>query len=102
MALEKIERRGKFGGVKAHLSGPECTRLLELRKKWKLGDPSWQKGALEFVLDLSKEVKNLLKEYPNLLEDRTPEEVEAALLKDNKKIEEQLSTMKSGKDCKKV
>ena len=29
MAIEKIECRGKYSGVKAHLSGEECEAVLE-------------------------------------------------------------------------
>ena len=109
MALEKIERRGKWGGVKAHLSGPECQRLLDWREKYKkqknngeypsadLSDTSF-----EFVKDLSKSIKGLLEEDPKLLEDRTEDQVKESLLKDKRKIEEQLQTMESGADWKKV
>src|SRR3990167_2779716 len=104
MALEKIERRGKYAGVKAHLSGPECQRLLDWREKYKKAREKGQlldfpvesitKDALDFCKDLSKHINNLLAEDPNLLKDREPEQVQEALLKDQAKISEQLATIK--------
>ena len=102
MALEKIEKRGKYAGVKAHLSGPECQMLLDWRKKAKQEGIIDTNTAVKFVKDLAKAIDGLQQEYPDLLKDREPEEVEAALKKDAAKIAEQLAALNKGKDWKQV
>ena len=110
--MEKIEPRGKYAGVKIHLNGEECQRLLDWRKRWKaaakLKTDSTIKAladaqeAIEFTKEVAKAIEKLLIERPDLLQDRTEEQVAAALQKDKDKIEAQQAAMKSKKDWKKV
>lgn len=85
--------RGKYAGVKVHLDGEECKGLIQ----YEVVDPV---SAITFVVKLRKKIKALLAEEPLLLEDRTEEQVQAALLRDQEKITKQLKAMETGKDWK--
>ena len=101
----KSDRRGKYPGIKAHLDEADCQELLEWYKHLKEGTKSSKElmpEGIQFAKRLAKTVKEVLAENPDLLEERTPEQVREALEKDQKKIQEQLATMKSGDDWKKV
>ena len=102
----KIEPRGKYAGVKVHLDGEEAQNFLTVYEKWYhlLSPPPISKkfGALNFALQLGKKIKNLMKEHPQLLEDRTEDEIAEALQRDKEKIEAQQFAMKKGKDWKGV
>ena len=99
----KIEPRGKYAGVKVHLDGDEAGELLEF---FKSTSPAHKIKALpipeRFALKLGNKINNLIGEMPNLLEDRTEEQIKEALEGDQEKIEAQLAAMEKGKDWKKV
>ena len=102
--MPKAERRGKYPGVKVHLDDKECKLLLgqyAYRKKNGLTQGVID-AALQFAKEVTKSIRELQTEHPDLLEERTPEQVKESLLKDQKKIVEQLSTMHSGKDWKSI
>ena len=89
----KIEIRPKHEGVKLHLDGKETQELLDWYKLYKSGNAgSTVSGAvpLKFTKQVAKAIKQLLAEHPDMLTERTPEQVKAALLKDKVKIEKQL------------
>ena len=93
------EKRAKYPGVKLHLDGPECQKLLDWRKNWKKGKGQDNDFLLDQISLISKAIKDLLKTNPDVLKDRTPEQIKAALLSDQAKIEKQL---KAGKKWKEV
>lgn len=95
--ISKIEMRGKYSGVKIHLTGEESKLLLS----W-LGGSRDLNDAKTFTKAVAKAIRKLQEENPNVLKDRTPEEIAAALQKDKDKIEAQQQAMKSGKNWKKV
>ena len=97
----KIEPRGKYAGVKVHLDGDEAMIFSRL---WKNGKPDQAEPAkiLSFAIKLGGKINTLLKDMPNLLEDRTKEQIQEALLGDQAKIKKQLDAMKTGSDWKKV
>ena len=96
----KIEPRGKYAGVKVHLDGEEAGMFL----KWaESAHPFTQPDAIiKFASKLGNKVQKLIKEVPNLLEDRTEEQIKEALTGDAAKIEKQLAALEKGKDWKKV
>jgi len=105
MALKtyKSDKRGKYKGTKIHFDEVDCQEYLDWYAKY--SSDNLQDGNPEAVLfcrRIAKTIRNLIAEHPDLLEERTEEQIQEALLKDKKKIEEQLSTMKSGNDWKKV
>lgn len=98
-----MEPRGKYAGVKIHLDGEEAQSILTIASLAKTDNgPKLAVPAINFIIKLGKKIKGLLVEHPNLLEDRTEEEVKEALYKDQDKIEAQLAAMEKGKDWKGV
>lgn len=95
----KIEARGKYAGVKVHLDGEEAKEFLQWveHKVEKTDTP-----VIKFAAKLGGKIAKLMKEVPNLLEDRTEEQIQEALTSDAEKIEKQLAAIKKGKDWKKV
>lgn len=94
----KIEPRGKYAGIKVHLDGDEARMFLMLKA---LGPVEFTPIS-KFALTLGKHITKLVKEIPNLLEDRTEAQIQEALLGDQAKIAKQLDAMKTGSDWKKV
>ena len=96
----KIEPRGKYAGVKVHLDGEEAGIFL----KW--ADGKWSSEPnptlIQFASKLGGKIQRLIKEVPNLLEDRTEEQIKEALEGDQEKIEKQLKALEKGKDWKVV
>ncbi len=96
------DKRGKYAGVKLHLDGPESQAILDWAKKFKAGASGTGKFAKAHLAKVADVINELLAEEPDLLSDRTPEQIKAALIKDQTKIEKQLSTIKVGGDWKQV
>ena len=99
--MYKMERRPKHPGCKLHLDDKETQEFLDWYQKYKDGFEV-EGEAFVFTKRIAKSIKKLLAEDSLLLEERTEEQVKEALLKDQKKIVEQLQTMESGADWKKV
>lgn len=93
----KIERRGKYPGVKLHLDGEECKALIDPNAPiaaWGIGNT--------IAKDIRKAVAKAIKEDPTLLEERTEEEIKATLMKEYVESEKKLAHIKDGLDWKKV
>ena len=95
----KIEKRGKYPGVKVHLEPEECEAFIALAENASQAgmlpvggmplskpDPTYFTVALK----IGKKMKKIAADDPDFLTERTPEQIEAALLKDKQKIELQL------------
>ena len=95
----KAEPRGKYAGTKLHLDGPDSQEILDWYKLYKSGNAKGSPIPEAFAKATAKAIRDLLVENPDMLKDRTPEEIKASLLKDKAKIEKQLQ---AGKDWKKV
>lgn len=95
----KAEARGKFSGVKIHLDAEECKEILAYYHSAHPVD-TFNTASHKFVTKLGKKIKALLVEHPDLLEERTEEQVQAALLRDHGKIEKQLEALANGLDWK--
>lgn len=125
----KLEPRGKYAGVKIHLDGEEVKALLEgvggpypavppplddasLEEKLKeivkksvltSGiDVKWVKVPGTFMVDLYNHIKALMKEEPDLLEDKSPEKVAEVLQYEADKAAEKLIKLKEGGEWQKV
>ena len=103
----KIEARGKYAGVKVHLDGDEAEWFLgalDVGDKILSTKPLPQVAAesLKFAVKLGRKIAKLVKDVPNLLKDRTEEQITAALTGDQEKIIAQLEALKKGKNWKKV
>ena len=100
----KIEARGKYAGVKVHLDGDEAQQFLDLVRLKGEGKQAnkAEERAITFAHKLGKKIDKLIEEVPNLLEDRTEEQIQASMEKDLDKILEQKKAIAAGKDWKKV
>lgn len=92
----KIEPRGKFGGVKIHLDASECQELMG-------ATPAGQtllvntSVALKFTASLSQKLKKLIKEVPDLLADKSPDQIKKELELEAKKSIAKLQALAGGK-----
>lgn len=91
----KLERRGKYPGIKLHLDKEECEGINAVKYLNIIGMP-------KILITLVNEVKRALEEDPSLLEERTEEEIKATLMKEYVESEKKLKHIKDGLDWKKV
>jgi hypothetical protein len=103
----KVESRGKYAGVKVHLDANEAESLIKAASN--LSDPKFYQAdlisvavPLKLAKKMGEQIKDLLKENPDLLKERTPEQVAAILAKESEKAGLQLNALKNGKDWKKI
>ena len=88
-----IEPRGKFGGVKIHLDKEECERLLG--KIAKLDPQSLGKGApIKILVKMGKGIKKLQEQHPDLLQDKSLDQVMATLAEEAEKAQKKLEKLK--------
>lgn len=93
----KIEPRGKYAGVKVHLEGEECEELLDIYNARNCAsDLDKDNLSLRFAIRLGKKINQLLEEEPKLLEDRTDEQIKAALLKEQEESTRKLEKLEKG------
>ena len=83
----KLERRGKFAGVKLHLTAKECQDIL-----------SFKQNVMYYIpLYIQKDMGNLIKKAitkdPTILVKRTPEQIKEALENEQEKSEARLSAL---------
>lgn len=83
----KIERRGKYPGIKVHIDPPDWKAITS-------GDLTV--SALQWVKKLIKAVKDEEKTHPNLWAERTPKEIEDELKLEKAKAESKLAKLKGG------
>lgn len=104
----KIERRGKYPGVKVHLDPEECEAFIKFADDKLTADhpisdaPPAKPTYFSVSLKIGKKMKKIMADAPDFLSDRTPEQVKESLLKDHAKIQEQLKAMDEKKDWKTV
>ncbi len=98
----KCEPRGKYAGLKLHLDEKESQEILDWYKLYKSGNAQDSPIPAAFCKNVAKAMKEILVEHPDMLKERTPEQIKEALLRDQKKIVEQLAVIKQKGDWKKV
>ena len=99
----KVESRGKYGGVKVHLDPEECELLIKAVGEGPFGTSfALPLKHVNLALKMGKKIKDLLEENPELLKERTPEQVAAILAKESEKAALQLNAVKAGKNWAKV
>ncbi len=94
----KIEKRGKYAGVKVHLDENECAQLLELTPESYEAD----NVSVKFVGKLGKKIRMLLLEEPNLLKPRTPDEIKHELEVELESATLKLKALHTGQDWKEI
>lgn len=105
----KIEKRGKYPGVKAHLEKDECELLMSFAADYALAHPDKtgsikgkESNGIILAFKLGKKIKLLLDEEPGLLQERTEEEILATLSKEAIESDLKLKAIGQGADWKKV
>ena len=100
----KVERRGKYPGVKVHLEKDECEVFLELVKDHKKagGHVYTQPTYFSLSVKMGQKIASLLKDEPALLEERTEEDIVAALSKEAIEADLKLKEIGKGADWKKI
>lgn len=107
----KIEKRGKYAGVKVHLDKDQVEGVLAEIASIKTFYKSLPEGAKEgkkfkerfsTLKELVDSITTLLQADPTTLLDRSEEEIKEMLLLEQKAAGEKLSLMEKGKDWKKA
>ena len=107
----KIEKRGKYAGVKVHLEPEECEVFLKLASDVEMANSSIKAqetlsgvhpNHLLLSLKLGKKINQLIKDEPNLLKARTPEEIQAELENEYESAKLKLEAINKGKDWKEI
>ena len=113
----KIEKRGKYAGVKVHLEPEECEILIQLtaaqdlqypdHDKWAWNNPDkgfikYASPSMQFTMKLGKKINALIKDEPNLLKSRTDEEIKSELVNEFESAKQKLAAIHEGKDWKEV
>lgn len=105
----KIEKRGKYPGVKIHFDKEQVEGALkEIAAHQKLFEGASDaikqgrrfKEAFPVLRELFKSIENLLEEDPTVLEERTEEEIKAELELEFRAAGEKLEALSKGKDWK--
>lgn len=118
-----LEKRGKFPGIKLHLTKEECEEVLVLRKEHKTGKirklreraKEGAKGfttaevaalsdalcnALDWVLPVVKLIGKAIEEDPTILAERTEAEIVEELKAEKVKCEKKLAQIAAGEEWK--
>lgn len=95
----KLEPRGKYKGAKWHLEEDVCRLLIDLFKN---PTPQAFLEVQTLAVKVGEKLVDLEKECPNLLKDRTPEEIKAELENEFNSAKAKLEAMAKGKDWKEV
>jgi hypothetical protein len=106
----KIEPRGKYPGVKVHLDEEECQELLKGAADNPGGSKKGNGGFMDhevrilagFAVKLARKIRQLQIEMPELLDERTEEQIRKELEIERDKSAKKLAAMDKGKDWKKV
>ena len=104
----KIEKRGKYAGVKVHLDEAECQAILDHDPG--LAHPQFPvlvkintyTVSMHFHGTLRKKIIRLIAEEPDLLKDRTPEEVQHELEVEFESARQKLAAIQKGADWKEI
>ena len=78
----KLEKRGKFAGVKIHLSAIECMDLVKSAKT-----------RFPLLKRMTHLIHQAIENDPTILENRTSAEIEATLAKERSKAEQRLRNL---------
>lgn len=96
---EKCERRGKFPGTKIHLGAETSQLLIDL---YKGPTPNIRSDVYDLCVAIGRCLSKLIIEYPNLLKDRTPEEIKAELENEFTSAQKKLEAIAAKKDWTQV
>lgn len=97
MMAIKVERRGKYGGVKVHLEPEDCKLLISMHEAFKAANWSKQPIGYMFLINrMGQAISELLVEHPDLFDERTPEQIEEVLKLEKEQAELKLANITKG------
>lgn len=100
----KIEKRGKYPGVKVHLEPDEAEVYVKFASD--IAKSGQQvKGAISYVslsAKLGSKISKLIAEDPTLLKERTPEEIKHELEVEYESAALKLKALNKGEDWKEI
>lgn len=105
----KIEKRGKYPGVKVHLEPDEVKLFMKVAEGQQVANggmkievPTYLTNPTfsSMVLKLGGKLINLVKEEPDTLSERTPEQVAEVVALELKTATQKMEALKGGKDWK--
>lgn len=100
----KIEKRGKYPGVKVHLEPDEAKVYIQFAKDITTSGQKL-KGDITYVslsAKLGTKISKLIEEDPTLLEARTEEEIKHELEVELESAQLKLKALNKGKDWKEI
>lgn len=92
----KLERRGKYPGVKVHLEKDECEEILKVMNGGEVV-PGEEFITYNFYHKLGKQINKLIQSEPDLLIDRTPEQVKEVVELEFITAQKKLEALQQGK-----
>jgi hypothetical protein len=96
----KLERRGKYPGVKVHLDKDQC---LVVQRYMTAPRPDGAKAAFKaLTAEIAETINALLTDDPSVLEERTEEQIIKELEIERQKSEAKLKKLAAGKDWKTI
>jgi len=100
----KIEKRGKYAGVKVHLEPDEAEVYMKFASDMEKSGHKIQGGIsyLSLSAKLGKKISALMVEEPGLLKARTPDEIKVELENEFESAKLKLAAIKQGGDWKEV
>lgn len=101
----KIEKRGKYAGVKVHLEPDEVEPFIQVAKdyaKTVANNIKVQPNYLTLSVKLGKKISQLLLEEPDLLKDRTPDQIQHELEVELESAQKKLAAITKGKNWKEI
>ena len=109
----KIEKRGKYAGVKVHLEPDECEEFIKLATDMGkveidggyANSPHFPPKGFNYMTlstKLGKKISKLLKEEPSLLKERTPEEIQHELEVELESAQKKIHALKTGGNWKEI
>ena len=96
----KIEKRGKYAGVKVHLDPEECEHLIAFSKTKDNLILSSHSAAVKLTGALGKKIKDLIVSEPDLLKDRSEDEIKKELENELTSAQLKLEAISKKKDWK--
>lgn len=90
----KLEPRGKYAGIKVHLSKEDVEAILSSKEAPAVG--------MDLVQAIRKGTKKLMLKVPNLLADRTIDDIKKELKLEMEKSKLKLEAIEKGQDWKEV
>lgn len=103
----KIEKRGKYAGVKVHLDPEECKLFIQLahdanvsQDGMKFEVPTYGSSPSYFslALKLGHKLDFLVQQEPDTMTERTPEQVKEVVEAEFITAQKKLAAIKGGKD----